>query len=330
MKRAYVGLSSPIAYDYSSAKTDKRGNPTTPEPILYGSMGLLLFYDEIYFANATVCPRRMRKLPYVKFLNHPDNPEWIDDEITASIEARGHQFHNTGHGLGDVFDRDWLDGLKEYHPRVGTVDYHSTEKSLFGASTTASLAPHNLAFDLATLERFEHLDLEIALNGMTDAMLTAPIGETDRTEEKQSRRRLEIAEKVICVTSIYDIIGARGPYHPVVEDLRNDDLLINFRRWLTDVDSRLDNQEVREIERDVSARVREFTESSLRKAVSAPNLKELSIEIFKGLTLDLLPPSSVIATIIESRRRKKQSNQLKWLAYVALARDKISGIRRTL
>ena len=69
MRRAFIGLSSPLAYDYKPRLplVDPRDG-SSPNPILEDAMGLLLFYDELVFLSRHLCPADMRSLDYVSFL----------------------------------------------------------------------------------------------------------------------------------------------------------------------------------------------------------------------------------------------------------------------
>jgi hypothetical protein len=65
---AYVGLSTPVFYDYKySARETNADTRSSPNPILDSPYGLLLLYDEIWFLTRSLCPDNMRDLPYVNF-----------------------------------------------------------------------------------------------------------------------------------------------------------------------------------------------------------------------------------------------------------------------
>ena len=70
MRRAYIGLSSPIFYDFGNpAEQAYEDQYTSPNPILDGPLGLLLFFDELWFFTRALCPQNMRKVPYVRFVD---------------------------------------------------------------------------------------------------------------------------------------------------------------------------------------------------------------------------------------------------------------------
>lgn len=71
MKRiAYVGLSTPLFYDYKHPAATAPGDLiSSPNPILECPSGLLLLFDEIWFLTRSLCPQNMRALTYVKFVD---------------------------------------------------------------------------------------------------------------------------------------------------------------------------------------------------------------------------------------------------------------------
>ena len=79
MRIAYVGLTSPILYDHtgdipSVTEGDRVGNAVLESPF-----GVLLLFDEIWFACRALCPHNMQSLSYVRFL-HEDGvlPDLVD------------------------------------------------------------------------------------------------------------------------------------------------------------------------------------------------------------------------------------------------------------
>ena len=63
--KAYIGLSTPIAYGHHE-KSDEA------TPLLEAPLGLFLLYDELWFLHRDLCPQNMRELDYVHFLYEED------------------------------------------------------------------------------------------------------------------------------------------------------------------------------------------------------------------------------------------------------------------
>ena len=77
MRKAFIGLSSPIGYNYSNSFESEKGKPN---PLLDSPMGVFLFYDELWFINRRTCPLNCENLPYVKFLDEEFDLSKLDLE----------------------------------------------------------------------------------------------------------------------------------------------------------------------------------------------------------------------------------------------------------
>src|SRR2546421_3140587 len=87
MKRALIGLSTPLGYDYRNPiqpRTDSQ--PDIPNPVLENTTGLLLCYDELWFPHRDFCPLDMHDLPYVKFI--ADDPTLLERAKVAQEQFR--------------------------------------------------------------------------------------------------------------------------------------------------------------------------------------------------------------------------------------------------
>ena len=80
MRIAYVGLSTPLFYDYHFPATKAPSDlSSSPNPILDSSFGIMLLFDEIWFLCRSLCPDNMRSLSYVKFMDEQDLLPPIED-----------------------------------------------------------------------------------------------------------------------------------------------------------------------------------------------------------------------------------------------------------
>lgn len=87
MRRAYIGLSTPIGYDYKNQATKTKADTySSPNPILDSPFGLLLLFDELVFLTRSLCPENMRRLPYVSFLDETNLAIVSTEEIETAIE----------------------------------------------------------------------------------------------------------------------------------------------------------------------------------------------------------------------------------------------------
>ena len=87
---AYIGASSPIAFDYIKfhARQSKY-----PNPILEAPLGLFIMYDELLFLDPVVCPYNMKGLEYVKFVtDEEDLSKYIDILKKAKVDQPRKQY----------------------------------------------------------------------------------------------------------------------------------------------------------------------------------------------------------------------------------------------
>jgi len=101
MRIGFVGLSTPLFYDYRyPASIAPSDGSTSPNPILEGAFGGLLLYDELWFLCRSLCPDNMRTLSYVKFLDEmgevPEvDPEWLPEPDKIFDRRAVDAFHNS-------------------------------------------------------------------------------------------------------------------------------------------------------------------------------------------------------------------------------------------
>ena len=83
-RRAFVGFSTPFGYDYTVPTGPSKGNPVLEAPT-----GILILYDEIWFAHEDVCPLNLRDKEFVYFLEDFDKIPEIDEntlKMMSNIE----------------------------------------------------------------------------------------------------------------------------------------------------------------------------------------------------------------------------------------------------
>src|SRR5687768_15574318 len=143
MRRAFVGFSSPIGYMYDSKAAAERTNNdqmSSPNPVLFGSMGLMTLYDEIWFACRSLCPQSMRQLPYVKYLDVDGGA--IDlaatdfsDEIDSIYDGLSQP---NSIGLQEMFPQGFGAGMTAYVGGEFATDNHTHGLSFRGVELRGS------------------------------------------------------------------------------------------------------------------------------------------------------------------------------------------------
>lgn len=323
MRRAYVGFSSPVGYDYrNQARKTPNDGMSSPNPILVGSMGLYLLFDEIWFPCRSICPDNMRELDYVRFVDveYPDLKIDVGGVIDRYCVPDGGSL-----SLSDL-SPDGYGGFMEHYYGEKGPDNHTHGLSWFGGGVNGNPTQSNLTIDLYLVDALVQLDLTPVFNGIT-GKCTFPNG-LEYLRGRDPSSELDLAERSLCLTSLYDITGANGPYHPVVEELRNHPFISAFRRWANDEAGRLGNQDPSDILDELDRTVIDFEDRELRKAVGEGGLKETTVDLAKGIALDLIPGASTVNTTIGLIRSEMKREDRKFNAFVATSRGRLWSARR--
>ncbi|MFD9812455.1 hypothetical protein [Streptomyces sp. NPDC059080] len=241
MKRAFVGLSTPLCYDYKNPiRPYSEEQWDIPNPILENTMGLLLCYDEIWFLSRETCPLALHGLEYVKFVS--DDPELL-------MRAR------VAHEQYSELYREWIRSPEHsggFHGPFGQSrssvepNVYVTTVDTLKASVKFDLGPDNHSrgiLDLAQGNADEgnliadigiaaalDMNLEVIMNSFTAAhsITNIPAALSRGTYEQW---RMEAAEQIASVKTI-DFLGPAGAYHDSVESLRSHARVAEFRQYL--------------------------------------------------------------------------------------------------
>lgn len=331
MRRAYIGFSSPVGYSYKLQAEPTRNNlDSSPNPVLFGSMGLMTLFDELWFACESLCPQSMRGLPYVKYLDqHGPRMEFEQSEFDTEIERLEETlveprdfeaFNRPFGGLPEAWS-DCVAGFEEL-----ATDNHTHGLAFHNLRLSGNPAQRQLLWDHWLLARIKDLGLNLVYNPLTaDLAMRSP--RDPSFDPFSTLRELEVTEQVLTLGSLYDITGPQGPYHPVIDQLREDELLTDFRQWAAQNRGRMDNKDLRTIQEDVDAKVREFTDKALRSYVKRENLASVGVQLVKGGVFDLIPGGSVISTVSDAMEQNKQAERDGWKAYIALTRRMMDDAR---
>jgi hypothetical protein len=328
MRRAFVGFSTPVGYDYRRLpKTQTVHAVGEPDPVIYGSTGLICLYDEIWFASDKLCPLSMRQLPYVKFIDQHAGPldlvrQGLDDTIKAIVEncVTPDRFEFTGPP-----DQGHRNFMREY---VGKAcDDHRNRVSFFGKPILPKMGIKEIVTDLWILDRYRELSLDLILNPFTaETALTVP---NSRQNLENVFAQAEAAEKLLTTNAFHDFRGNDGPYHPMMEDLRDDPTLKAFRKWLSEAGSRWDNKDFATIKSDVDEVLSDFTSKALLSQVERPGIVETVLSLAKDPILQLVTGANLIEAASKFMRAKNNADEHSWKAYIGRARITLDRASRS-
>lgn len=317
MNKAYVGFSSPVGYDYNNpANKCSSDMLSSPNPVLVGVTGLLVLFDEIWFPCPSVCPNSMRHLSYVKFVSEEFDELNVDIRQVTSLDNSVLPDVSLNSLHPDGFSKFF----EEYYGVEGGVDNHTRTISCLGKEFVGNPSFENLALDLLLLEQlgegFTH-----TLNGLTRQMAFPP--GLDWLRKDNEDQAIRLADNALTISSIYDLTGPDGPYHPVMEELREHDFIKSFRKWIRNEASTMHNRSACEVMSDLNSITRDFEKSALRSEVSNGSLKNVTISLLEGVAVDLIPGSSSVKAVLDSIDHKRNLEQKRLSTYVAESRGAI-------
>lgn len=328
MRRAFVGLSGPIGFDYanlSNVPTYHDPDQFQPNPILENTTGLLLCYDEIWFPTRDLCPVDMQNLPYVKFIDDDPNAkkrcliavhQYIEilnesDPLPPPplIEERLGRIHEEAQFeiVPDSHNRGTMLGGQYLSPHGGTA--WAVENALMDAGLALTLAD--------CLPSGGGNPIDVVSNTAISAFLSAD-GSSPRSEGGLQWWQRDAVDFLSPVRSI-TYLGPKGSYHESLEDLRNHSQIREFRQFLETTDqeekdgqklasevSELADKHARDVlDRYLAGRSKIFTAGSIASGTIGNSIAPPLGSIVSGAI-------SALEWIRESRKRKS----LAWSLFV--------------
>ena len=314
-RRAYIGLSSPILYDYKNlaTKCDTDGK-SHPNPILESTFGLMLLYDELYFFCRSLCPDNMRELKYVHFVDeekllHSDH--WdifmqkyhkFDLGYSRDIELESNWGNTTTRRLKSDWNIYWINKASNH-----------THTLNFGEGTRYAGEPNifNLELDLIIMDNLELDNLELITNSITNSMFV--------DQSIESLKNSTLSEYLI-LQNIPNYLTPAGPYHPCIEEVRSNNCIEAFRNWISSNDVTIGKEELTDFKGSVEDELQ-----TARVEVFDRYIKESNFfySIGKSLISDLIglaiPGVSTMTTVGENILSKKK--KYKWQSFIVSARE---------
>jgi hypothetical protein len=328
MRRAYVGLSGPLAYDYKNQfdRVDARDG-SSPNPLLEDSLGLMVLYDEIVFLSPQLCPHNMRELPFVKFLN--SRPDFAPK--FQRVLERAQQRHED---QGEI-DRNFRSPFDKFRPAVQTMTgqrYYMAARDELRFITdnhthTFFVAPdmgvvgnsarfHNVLVDWITREVFELGDCDLISNSAASVYYEALSLEVPNPISPAA-----VAHRLV-VRRLPNYLEESGPYHPCMEELRNHEYIVDARKYLTELVQSGTSRDVDEASVRITNVAQEMRKRFFRKHLEKSNeyfvVGKVGASELAGV---FIPGVGALQELIAERNAEKEKSQLRWAGFVCDLQD---------
>jgi hypothetical protein len=331
MRRAYIGLSSPVAYDYSNTFRVGIGSDVDfepefpywaqynalpyPTPILESPFGLLLLYDEIWFLSRALCPADMQDLPYIHFILETDYIEnvygkYVDYRSKTVSEVIANEYFNITLSCKDVvadikgsLPINWdaqLSDLSEIFMVSGM--------GCFGYSGKLE----TLLIDLVFMSHFGISGLELITNRFTSRMLECLSYET------LEHSNLATAVEPILIDNIPNYLTQNGCYHPSIEEARADQFLSDFRKWLATFPKSVTPNEVREIAEDARNKLKLMQNEIFVRYLSSNSYYLATGKGLLNAAVDLLLPGVGTGLgALDAALAGRKAEKIRWLGFMS-------------
>lgn len=318
---AYLGLSYPIRFDVTLDIKSWLGSSSLKGekfPIIESPWGLMLLYDELWFLCKDVCPFNMRKCSFVKYVN--DLFPQIDYK---QVYDTAKNISNKPQNIYDSMDEYYYEFCKKtvYH----TVSTCSSQKCHVGElNAHAGPYPNNFLFDTlikVEIERLSGKKVELIPNGNLNYESYISQGGI-----------LELSSKLI-LNGIPNYLTHDGPYHPIIDELRESKYLVDYRTWICDYHSHLQTSEIEEVKNAVEDELKNIQDKILFRYMDEHSKKTFYTSTAKTIVNTAIGAVSVpysvgiaVKDIATERKKMLEMQSDRWTAFVIESRKKISTV----
>lgn len=253
----------------------------------------------------------MRDLPYVKFV----------DELYPDF-----YFHGALNYIDEMIDCISLNTQLSFGDLVRTMnveiwnglDSHTHTLKIGDISMSANSNEDRFIFDMYVFQALQQQydeDIEFVSNSRFN--LPTFKGGTEA----------ELVDKII-IQGIPNYVGADGPYHECMEELRENKYLKDFRRWVIEQHNNLQRAEIRDICVAVERNMEEVQQDTFRKFLENNNnfsfFKSTGSTILKttaGLFFSPISIADAFAGTIIKGKNTLDAKSLRWQGFVMDSRE---------
>jgi hypothetical protein len=121
-------------------------------------------------------------------------------------------------------------------------------------------------------------------------------------------------------------LGPEGPFHPVVEELRGDELIREFRQWITTAQPPLDQGDNERWAVKIRSGIRKAADSLFVKAARESAWRRVGIAGALDAIGLFVPGVSTVAEIKRMSASRKGRHELRWQAFLVTAGERMQGL----
>ena len=309
MRKAFIGISTPIGFDYRNPATKAPADgPSSPNPVLDSPFGLLLLFDELIFLSRSLCPENMRDLPYVSFLDEQNGiPNITESEIDAVWKAAwgapDRPISTTVSFQEALANTGAIDGMG--------IDNHSHGLDIGPIRKQANADPYNLAIDAYVCSKLNDPSIELITNSRLQPYL-----DTELSVANQS-----LLTQLLLLENIPNYLTQKGPYHPVIEEVRANPYLAEFRKWISEQRCLTSPQEVKEVKAEVENALQDAQEKLFLKHCDPKRHYRSVGKAMLGDAIGVLfPVTGTVTALAEAGADVLNPEAMRWQGFVVGAR----------
>ena len=308
---AFVGLSGPLMYDYRQpAATAPSDLSSSPNPIFDSPYGLLLLYDEIWFLCRSLCPNNMRGLPFVHFL---DEEQRLPDVNAIDVAPLAEAFR------ADPAAQQRFDAVQSLFAHYDAVrrslridwdaapDNHTHGLQIGALRTSANaVSLENILFDLQVVERLEDSRVELFANSFARRYL-----------DSASRPKATDLTQLLVVDRIPNWQSPAGPYHPIIDEVRDDRYLSEFREWIAGTTENADASDVKEVKTQVEAALEESKKRLLVRHLDESRMFNAAGKTIIATAAELVVPFvGATSGLVQDAKEAHSATKLRWQGFL--------------
>ena len=321
MRIAFVGLSTPLFYDYRNLASKALSDLSdSPNPILDSPYGLMLFYDQIWFLCRSLCPENMRKLDYVKFLDEEKKIPSLKDINLESVfkrfEKQSPELYVRYHEATNRFFSQYGKNLLRVGVHwEGGPDNHTHGLKIGDITTSANSASiSSLLFDMEVVKRISK-KVELITNSFSQSWIQ---------DTENSLVKIKLTE-LLTVENIPNYLTPSGPYHACIEEARNDTFINDFRKWAGNISIDKDPDEIMEMKKNIDIEIKKSQDEIFLKYLDPKTLYwSLGKTVVGEATSLVIPGASAVIEIGDGIKSYVDNKNRRWQGFIVSSKRKLN------